>query len=182
MISERGSVTVELVILTPLLMMLVLFGIYAGRASEAVIQVRHAADQAARAASKGGKSRIQSTAKQIAERALQNSGTSCTEIVVNSSLISQGEDSAVLVKVDCTRTLEAFSSSIANMMVGGPCLFGSGSAEVGSFAFGICVVVIFIFFVNGASMKHKDSSELELSRPQPASVCFLGNDFCLSSP
>ena len=102
MISERGSVTVELVILTPLLMMLVLFGIYAGRASEAVIQVRHAADQAARAASKGGKSRIQSTAKQIAERALQNSGTSCTEIVVNSSLISQGEDSAVLVKVDCT--------------------------------------------------------------------------------
>ena len=102
MISERGSVTVELVILTPLLMMLVLFGIYAGRASEAVIQVRHAADQAARAASKGVKSRIQSTAKQIAERALQNSGTSCTEIVVNSSLISQGEDSAVLVKVDCT--------------------------------------------------------------------------------
>ena len=83
-------------------MMLVLFGIYAGRASEAVIQVRHAADQAARAASKGGKSRIQSTAKQIAERALQNSGTSCIEIVVNSSLISQGEDSAVLVKVDCT--------------------------------------------------------------------------------
>ena len=102
MISERGSVTVELVILTPLLMMLVLFGIYAGRASEAVIQVRHAADQAARAASKGSKSRIQSTAKQIAERALQNSGTSCTEIVVNSSLISQGADSAVLVKVDCT--------------------------------------------------------------------------------
>ena len=55
MSPERGSVTVELVILTPLLMLLVLFGIYAGRASEAVIQVRHAADQAARAASKGSR-------------------------------------------------------------------------------------------------------------------------------
>ena len=50
MISQRGSVTVELVLLTPLLMILVLFGIYAGRASEALIQVRNAADQAARAA------------------------------------------------------------------------------------------------------------------------------------
>jgi Flp pilus assembly protein TadG len=102
MSPERGSVTVELVILTPLLMMLVLFGIYAGRASEAVIQVRHAADQAARAASKGSRTRIQSTAVQIAERALKNSGTSCTEIVVNTSLIRKGEDYAVLVKVDCT--------------------------------------------------------------------------------
>lgn len=102
MSPERGSVTVELVILTPLLMMLVLFGIYAGRASEAVIQVRHAADQAARAASKGSRTRIQATAVQIAERALKNTGTSCTEIVVNTSLIRKGEDSAVLVKVDCT--------------------------------------------------------------------------------
>lgn len=52
MTTERGSVSVELVLLTPLLMVLVLFGVYAGRASEALIQVRHAADQAARAASK----------------------------------------------------------------------------------------------------------------------------------
>ena len=102
MTSERGSVSVELVLLTPLLMVLVLFGVYAGRASEALIQVRHAADQAARAASKGSRSQIQITAARVAERALQNSGASCTELFVETSIIQQGEDSAVVVLVQCT--------------------------------------------------------------------------------
>jgi Flp pilus assembly protein TadG len=101
MISQRGSVTVELVLLTPLLMILVLFGIYAGRASESLIQVRNAADQAARAASKGSRSQMQSTAKQIADRALNISGTSCTKTNIETTVISQGQDLAVLVKVSC---------------------------------------------------------------------------------
>jgi Flp pilus assembly protein TadG len=101
MISQRGSVTVELVLLTPLLMILVLFGIYAGRASESLIQVRNAADQAARAASKSSRSQIQSTAIQIAERALNISGTSCSKTNIETTIISQGQDLAVLVKVSC---------------------------------------------------------------------------------
>lgn len=101
MISHRGSVTVEMVLLTPLLMILVLFGVYAGRASEALIQVRNAADQAARAASKGSRSQVQRTANQIADRALKISGTSCTKTNIETTIISQGEDSAVLVKVSC---------------------------------------------------------------------------------
>ena len=101
MISQRGSVTVEMVLLTPLLMILVLFGVYAGRASEALIQVRNAADQAARAASKGNRSQVQRTASQIADRALKISGTSCTKTNIETTIISQGEDSAVLVKVSC---------------------------------------------------------------------------------
>lgn len=101
MISQRGSVTVELVLLTPLLMILVLFGIYAGRASESLIQVRNAADQAARAASKGSRSQMQSTAMQIAERALNISGTSCSKTNIETTIISQGQDLAVLVKVSC---------------------------------------------------------------------------------
>ena len=101
MISQRGSVTVEMVVLTPLLMILVLFGVYAGRASEALIQVRNAADQAARAASKGSRSQVQRTASQIADRALKISGTSCTKTNIETTIISQGEDSAVLVKVSC---------------------------------------------------------------------------------
>ena len=101
MISQRGSVTVELVLLTPLLMILVLFGIYAGRASEALIQVSNAADQAARAASKGSRSQIQSTAIQIAERALKMSGTSCTKTNIETTVISQGQDLAVSVNVSC---------------------------------------------------------------------------------
>ena len=102
MIAQRGSVTVELVLLTPVLMVLVLFGVYAGRASEALIQVRHAADQAARAASKGSRSEIETTALEVAERTLRNSGSSCTQTSIQTSIVQQGQDPAVLVTVECT--------------------------------------------------------------------------------
>ena len=46
--TDSGSVTVEMVLLTPVLMVLILFGVYSGRASESFAQVRSAADQAAR--------------------------------------------------------------------------------------------------------------------------------------
>ena len=102
MITQRGSVTVELVLLTPVLLVLVLFGVYAGRASEALIQVRHAADQAARAASKGSRSEIETTALEVAERTLRNSGSSCTQTSIETSIVQQGQDQAVLVTVECT--------------------------------------------------------------------------------
>ena len=37
--TERGSLTVELVLLAPVLMAMVLFGVHAGRLGEAKIQV-----------------------------------------------------------------------------------------------------------------------------------------------
>ena len=49
--TDSGSVTVEMVLLAPVLMVLILFGVYSGRASESLTQVRSAADQAARGAS-----------------------------------------------------------------------------------------------------------------------------------
>ena len=55
--THSGSVTVEMVLLTPVLMVLILFGVYSGRASESSIQVRHSADQAARVASKVSRAR-----------------------------------------------------------------------------------------------------------------------------
>jgi len=125
MTSERGSVSVELVLLTPLLMVLVLFGVYAGRASEALIQVRHAADQAARAASKGSRSQIQTTAARVAERALQNSGASCTELFVEASIIQQGEDSAVVVLVKCT-----IKNDDLSLLVTDPRVVSASSLEV----------------------------------------------------
>jgi Flp pilus assembly protein TadG len=121
MTSERGSVSVELVLLTPLLMVLVLFGVYAGRASEALIQVRHAA----RAASKGSRSQIQTTAARVAERALQNSGASCTELFVETSIIQQGEDSAVFVLVKCTVKNDDLS-----LLVTDPRVVSASSLEV----------------------------------------------------
>ena len=106
-------------------MVLVLFGVYAGRASEALIQVRHAADQAARAASKGSRSQIQTTAARVADRALQNSGASCTELFVETSIIQQGEDSAVFVLVKCT-----VKNGDLSLLVTDPRVVSASSLEV----------------------------------------------------
>jgi Flp pilus assembly protein TadG len=100
--SQSGSVTVEMVLLAPVLMLLILFGVYASRASESLMQVRHAADQAARSASKVSRGRVQSVANDVANRTLNNSGTSCVDFAVSTAVIDQGSNSAVRVKVECT--------------------------------------------------------------------------------
>ena len=100
--THTGSATVEMVLLTPVLMILILFGVYSGRASESLIQVRHAADQAARGASKVSRARIESTAFQVAERALSSESTSCINFSVSTVLIEQGDNNAVRVEVSCT--------------------------------------------------------------------------------
>ena len=100
--TQHGSATVELVLLTPVLMALILFGVYSGRASESLIQVRHAADQAARGASKVSRARISSTAVAVAERTLANSGTSCVDISIEASVVRQGDNNAVRVAINCT--------------------------------------------------------------------------------
>jgi Flp pilus assembly protein TadG len=100
--TQSGSVTVEMVLLAPVLMLLILFGVYASRASEALMQVRHAADQAARSASKVSRGRVQSVANDVANRTLNNSGTSCVDFAVSTAVIDQGSNSAVRVKVECT--------------------------------------------------------------------------------
>lgn len=100
--TQSGSVTVEMVFLAPVLMLLILFGVYASRASESLVQVRHAADQAARSASKVSRGRVQSVANDVANRTLNNSGTSCVDFAVSTAVIDQGSNSAVRVKVECT--------------------------------------------------------------------------------
>ena len=100
--TQSGSVAVEMVLLAPVLMLLILFGVYASRASESLAQVRHAADQAARSASKVSRGRVQSVANDVANRTLNNSGTSCVDFAVSTAVIDQGGNSAVRVKVECT--------------------------------------------------------------------------------
>ena len=107
--THSGSVTVEMVLLTPVLMVLILFGVYSGRASESLIQVRHAADQAARGASKVSRSRIEATALEVAQRALVNSGTSCRDFSIDTSLVSQGNNNAVRVAIECTINTQGMS-------------------------------------------------------------------------
>ena len=100
--TDSGSVTVEMVLLAPVLMALILFGVYSGRASESLTQVRSAADQAARGASMVSRSRVEATAFQIAERALTSESISCVDLSVSTSLIENGDNNAVHVEISCT--------------------------------------------------------------------------------
>jgi Flp pilus assembly protein TadG len=100
--TDSGSVTVEMVLLAPVLMVLILFGVYSGRASESLTQVRSAADQAARGASMVSRSRVEATAFQIAERALTSESISCVDLSVSTSLIENGDNNAVHVEISCT--------------------------------------------------------------------------------
>lgn len=75
---DAGSATVELVILTPVLVVLMLFVVFVGRASGAVEQVRHAADEGARAASLVSPLSMSAAAEQAVGRDLRTNGTNCS--------------------------------------------------------------------------------------------------------
>ena len=99
---EEGSVTVELVLLAPILMTLVLFVVYAGRGAEVLTQIQHAADQGARAASMTHPSRMQSVGRESALRDLEQNGASCIDAEVNVAFDGDSEIHTVLVEVECS--------------------------------------------------------------------------------
>jgi Flp pilus assembly protein TadG len=100
--TDQGSLTVEMVLLAPVLMVLVLFGVHSGRLSEANIQVQHAADQGARAGSLVSESKIVSAAKSAVEADLMLAGVSCRKFSVNVEQVDAGVASAVQVQVLCS--------------------------------------------------------------------------------
>lgn len=99
--TERGSATVELVLLTPVLMMLALFVVIAGRAGESQIQVHHAADQAARAASMVSPAAMQQVAESAAFGDLANNGVACIKAEVTVSFDDSQTSHSVTVSVEC---------------------------------------------------------------------------------
>lgn len=99
--TERGSATVELVLLTPVLMMLALFVVIAGRAGESQIQVHHAADQAARAASMVSPAAMQQVAENVAFGDLANNGIGCIRAKVAVSFDDSQTSPSVTVSVEC---------------------------------------------------------------------------------
>ncbi len=99
--TERGSATVELVLLTPVLMMLALFVVIAGRAGESQIQVHHAADQAARAASMVSPAAMQQVAESVAFGDLANNGIGCIRAKVAVSFDDSQTPHSVTVSVEC---------------------------------------------------------------------------------
>lgn len=98
---ENGSATIELVLLTPVLMTLMLFVVLAGRSGEAQIEVRHAADQAARAASMVHPRSMQAVAERVAREDLSKNGVGCTNSYIALSVTESGSSRSVTVSVDC---------------------------------------------------------------------------------
>ncbi len=100
--KDFGSAAMELVLLTPVLVVLMLFIVFAGRAGEGMSELRHAADQGARAASQVARSRMESAARSAVLRDLRTSGSSCVNPSVSLTTDSTLDGSFVTVSVTCT--------------------------------------------------------------------------------
>jgi Flp pilus assembly protein TadG len=98
---HRGSVAVEMVLLTPVLVVLLLFVVHVGRSGEGMSEVRHAADQGARAASLVSRSRMSAAAELAVRRDLSLSGSSCENPRVSVSYQTSVASSSVRVDVRC---------------------------------------------------------------------------------
>ena len=104
--DESGSVTAELVLLTPLLILMLLFVVALGRLSGARLEVDGAAAQAARAASIA---RYPATAvamaAQTATAALGSDHVTCAQLTVTTNTAQFAPGGSVAVTVTCTVAL-----------------------------------------------------------------------------
>jgi len=98
---DTGSATVELVILAPVLVLLMLFVVFVGRAGGAVEQVRHAADEGARAASLVSRSSMSAAAARAVGADLTSNGANCSNTSVAVDLVEAGDVDSVTVTVTC---------------------------------------------------------------------------------
>jgi Flp pilus assembly protein TadG len=100
--DERGSVTVELVLVTPLLILLLLFVVALGRVASARIDVNGAAAQAARAASIARDPESATNAAQAtATAALAGDHVTCANLQVATDTGGFGAGGTVAVTVTC---------------------------------------------------------------------------------
>ena len=100
--GERGSATVELVILTPLLILLLLFVVALGRLAGARIDVDGVAAQAARAASIARSPQAAtSNAQQTAASVLSSQHITCAHLAVTVDTTDFTPGGSVAVTVSC---------------------------------------------------------------------------------
>jgi len=100
--TQRGSFAVELVVLTPALMLCTLLVVHHGRVAALTSKVSHAADSAARAASLVSGSRQEHEAARVARADLSGSGAGCLSPSVRLRHSASGGDRFVTVRVSCT--------------------------------------------------------------------------------
>lgn len=100
--DERGSVATELTLLTPVLILLLLFVVFCGRLADARLRVDDAAHQAVRAATLARTStQATADARGTAEAALSQAGINCQDLGVTAQLGGLRPGSTVTVTVTC---------------------------------------------------------------------------------
>jgi Flp pilus assembly protein TadG len=108
--DETGSVTAELVLLTPLLILLLLFVVALGRLSGARLDVDGAAAQAARAASIArDPATATAIAQQTATAALGSDDVTCAQLSVDTDTTQFTPGGSVAVTVTCSVSLSDLS-------------------------------------------------------------------------
>ncbi len=132
--GQQGSVTTELVLLTPILLLLLGFVIFTGRVGGIQQEVLTAADEAARAASvRGNAEAARAAAVAAAEGNLADAGVTCQQLTVHSDTSRFRRGGEMSVTVTCvvglddvsfaglpgTRTFTATSTEIIDVFRGG---------------------------------------------------------------
>lgn len=103
---EAGSVAVELAIITPVLIISLLFVAGLGRMAAARHLVEAAAAESARAASLERNTALSTArARDMAEQALDSAGLACSQLDVDVDVSSYRPGGHVRVRVECTAAL-----------------------------------------------------------------------------
>lgn len=106
-VRDRGSVSVEMVALTPILVLLALFAVFVGRSAEGLTAVQHAADQGARAASKVAFPRMAAAGTDAVMADLVDREVACVSPRV--SVVRGDDDRTVTVSVSCSPSTDGLS-------------------------------------------------------------------------
>jgi Flp pilus assembly protein TadG len=108
--DHRGSVSAELALVTPLLLLLLVFVVMLGRLAEGRLQVDDAAAQAARAATTAGDAGSASlVARQSATAGLATDGVTCSTLTVATDTSDFVPGGVVRVAVTCTVSMAGLS-------------------------------------------------------------------------
>ena len=125
--SQRGAVSTELAVLTPLLIGFMLLVVFAGRTAQAEGDVAHAAQEAARAASLVGSAGAAVEAgEETAAANIATGGVACRHLEVSVDTTEFGAGGQVVVTVSC----EATFADIAMLAVPGSRTFAATAIEV----------------------------------------------------
>lgn len=125
MSPPRGSSTVEMVVLAPVLVLVLVFTVGCGRWVQATIAARNAADQAARAASLVSAARMEHVALGQVALHIEQASSDCGRPSADVRLERAGRTSSVHVSVRCRVNMRGLMS-----LFGLPRWVSASSSEV----------------------------------------------------